>query len=123
MPERNCFMAIIYRKPKGEDGPTYAYETTSYWVPELKQPRSTRKYLGVVDEATGEIVPSSGRRGRKAGVKVKNSGSSEDCSSDALAKKDQQIKSLKEEIALLQKENRQYRELLNRIHTISKTGE
>ena len=59
-------MAIIYRKPKGEDGPTYAYESTSYWVKDLGQPRSTRKYLGVVDESTGEIIPSSGKRGRKS---------------------------------------------------------
>lgn len=116
-------MAIIYRKPKGEDGPTYAYETTSYWVPELKQPRSTRKYLGVVDESTGEIIPTSGKRGRKPGTKVKSSVPAQSSSSDAVVEKDQQIKSLREEIAFLRKENRQYRELLNRIHTISKTDE
>jgi len=80
-------MAIIYRKPKGEDGPTYAYETTSYWVPELKQPRSTRKYLGVVDETTGEIIPTSGKRGRKPGVKVKRSDSDQNSVSDDLVKR------------------------------------
>ena len=112
-------MAIIYRKPKGEDGPTYAYDSTSYWDKDLKQPRSTRKYLGVVDEATGEIIPSSGRRGRKSGTKEKIKESSDSSSSSLLAAKDREIQELKEEIAVLKKENRLYRDLLQKVHTIS----
>jgi len=113
-------MAIIYRKPKGEAGPTYAYDSISYWDKDLKQPRSTRKYLGVVDEATGEIIPSSGRRGRRSGTKEeKNKESSDSSSSALLAAKDREIQELKEEIAILKKENRLYRDLLQKIHTIS----
>lgn len=55
-------MTISYRKDK-KSGITYAYECTSVWVPELKQARNHRKYLGRVDEQ-GNIIPSSGKRGR-----------------------------------------------------------
>ena len=114
-------MAIIYRKPKGEDGPTYAYESTSYWVKDLGQPRSTRKYLGVVDESTGEIIPSSGKRGRKSGSKqTENKSAANDSSGyDLLAAKEQEIRELKQQLEELKKENRQYQNLLQKIHTIS----
>lgn len=112
-------MAIIYRKPKGEDGPTYAYDSTSYWDKDLKQPRSTRKYLGVVDETTGEIIPSSGKKGRKPGAKKSMKDSSDSSSSDLIESRDREIQELKEEISVLRKENRLYRDLLQKIHTIS----
>ena len=57
-------MAIVYVTNK-KTGKKYAYESVSVWNPELKQPRAKRKYLGVVDEETGEIIPSSKKRGRK----------------------------------------------------------
>lgn len=44
---------IVHQKVKGR---IYAYEAESYWDPERKQPRQRRRYLGVVDEETGEIV-------------------------------------------------------------------
>lgn len=56
-------MSIVYQTNK-KTGITYAYESTSFWVPELKQPRTKRKYLGKVDE-NGNIIPSSGRRRKK----------------------------------------------------------
>lgn len=56
-------MSIVYQTNK-TTGITYAYEATSVWIPELKQPRSKRKYLGRVDEY-GNIIPSCGKRGRK----------------------------------------------------------
>ena len=49
-------MAIVYVTNK-KTGKKYAYESVSVWNPELKQPRAKRKYLGVVDEETGEIIP------------------------------------------------------------------
>ena len=114
-------MAIIYRKPKGEDGPTYAYDSTSYWVKDLGQPRSTRKYLGVVDESTGEIIPSSGKRGRKSGSKQTENKSAPNTFSDSdlLDAKDQEIRELRQQVEDLKKENRQYQSLLQKIHTIS----
>ena len=41
------------------------YESTSHYDPETKQSRPIRKYLGREDPATGELIPSSGQRGRK----------------------------------------------------------
>lgn len=114
-------MAVIYRKNKN-DGRTYAYESESFWVPELGQPRSKRKYLGVVDEATGEIIPSSGKRGRKPGSKSKAKKTSSDSFNELIDMKDQKIKKLQKEIDSLRKENRQYRNLLQKIHTASSIG-
>ena len=42
-----------------------AYESTSHYDPETKQSRPVRKYLGREDPITGELIPSSRKRGRK----------------------------------------------------------
>lgn len=55
-------MAII--KYANQSGVVYAYESISEWDPEKKQSRSKRKCIGRVDPDTGEIIPTSGRRGR-----------------------------------------------------------
>ena len=47
--------SIVYQTDK-KTGIKYAYESTSYWDKEKKQPRSKRKYLGKVDPETGEII-------------------------------------------------------------------
>lgn len=54
-------MGIIYQKDK-RVGITYAYENESYWDKEKQQPRSRRKLVGRVDEATGKIVPTRKRK-------------------------------------------------------------
>ena len=53
-------MSIIYQKDK-RSGITYAYESVSYWDKEKKQPRSKRRLIGRLDEATGQVVPTDGR--------------------------------------------------------------
>lgn len=55
-------MAIV--KYKNQSGVTYAYESVSEWDPVKKQSRPKRKYLGRVDQETGEIVSTAGKRGR-----------------------------------------------------------
>ena len=57
-------MAIV--KYANQSGVVYAYESVSEWNPEKKQSRSKRKCIGRVDPDTGEIVPTSGKRGRPA---------------------------------------------------------
>lgn len=57
-------MAIIKQYHKDTDT-TYVYESTSYWDEEKKQSRSKRRVIGKLDPETGEVVPT-GRRGRKA---------------------------------------------------------
>ncbi|MBO4378627.1 MAG: hypothetical protein IKS87_02625 [Lachnospiraceae bacterium] len=48
--------SIVYQVDK-KTGIKYAYESTSYWDKEKKQPRSKRRYIGKVDPETGEIIP------------------------------------------------------------------
>lgn len=43
-------------------GRTYAYEAENYWDPQKKQSRQKRRYLGVWDELTGQIIPKLSER-------------------------------------------------------------
>ena len=52
---------IVYQTDK-KTGVKYAYESTSYWDKDKKQPRSKRKYIGKVDPETGEIISSRRRK-------------------------------------------------------------
>ena len=45
-------------------GNRYAYEIISHYDPETKQSRPKKVYLGRVNPETGEIEPTSGKRGR-----------------------------------------------------------
>ena len=56
-------MAIIKQKDS-RSGITYVYEASYVWDKEKKQSRSTRKLLGRLDEETGDIIPTVGKRGR-----------------------------------------------------------
>ena len=58
-------MTSIIKKLNKKTGVTYVYESESYWDKEKKQPRSKRKLIGKIDEQTGEIVPTCGRKSRK----------------------------------------------------------
>lgn len=51
---------VIYTDKKS--GRKYAYESVSYYDKEKKQPRNKRKLLGIVDPATGKIVPTSRKK-------------------------------------------------------------
>ena len=55
----------IVRYVNKKTGTVALYESTSFYDPETKQSRPKRKYLGTEDPETGELIPSSGKRGRK----------------------------------------------------------
>ena len=55
----------IVRYVNKKTGRVALYESTSHYDPETKQSRPIRKYLGTEDPETGELIPSSGKRGRK----------------------------------------------------------
>ena len=57
-------MSITYVTNKNT-GVKYAYETKSVWDSAEKKTTTQRKYLGRVDPITGEIIPTSGVRGKK----------------------------------------------------------
>ena len=88
---------------------------------EKKQPRAKRKYLGRVDEKTGEIIPTSRKRTDKesdtaeATVANQLSQMKKQCS-----EKNKEILTLRNEINDLKKENRRYRDLLDQIHSVSR---
>jgi transposase len=43
-------------------GKIYAYEAENFWDPEKKQARQKRRYLGVWDESTSQIIPKTAER-------------------------------------------------------------
>ena len=59
-------MTIVHYRDK-RTGRTQVYESTPHYDPKTKQSRPRRKYLGTLDPVTGELVPSSGRPGRRPG--------------------------------------------------------
>lgn len=96
-------MAIIKQINK-KTGVTYVYESHSYRDKETKQPRSTRRLIGKIDEGTGEIVPTRGKKkvttSEKTGV-----GTMTACFSlDEIRQRDHQILELRREVAKLRKD-------------------
>jgi transposase len=62
-------MGIVYQKDK-RVGITYAYESTSFWDREKKQPRSRRKLIGRLDEDTGSVIPTRNHKKKDDGASV-----------------------------------------------------
>ena len=58
----------IVRYTNKKTGRVALYESTSHYDPVTKSSRPVRKYLGTEDPVTGELIPSSGQRGRKKGA-------------------------------------------------------
>ena len=59
--------SVVYYK-NSKTGRTYAYEVEAQWNSEKGYSVPKRKYLGRVDPVTNEIIPSTGKPGRKASV-------------------------------------------------------
>lgn len=68
----------IVRYVNKKTGTVSIYESTSHYDPETKQSRPKRKYLGTEDPETGELIPSSGKRGRKKKTEGGTSGKQEE---------------------------------------------
>ncbi len=60
---------VKYKDPKR--GMTVVYESTSHYDPVTKKSRPAKKTIGTYNEETGEIIPSSGKRGHVKGSKNK----------------------------------------------------
>lgn len=63
-------MAFI-RKKTNKNGKIYAYEVTSIWDPEKKQPRSVSKYIGSVD-LNGNIIPKGKKQQKKQRITIES---------------------------------------------------
>ena len=55
----------IVRYVNKKTGTVTLYESTSHYDTATKQSRPSRKYLGREDPITKELIPSTGKRGRK----------------------------------------------------------
>ena len=55
----------IVKYTNKKTGVVTLYESTSHYDPVTKQSRPVRKYLGRQDPVTGELIPSSGKRGKQ----------------------------------------------------------
>ena len=60
-----CQRLVRYKWNTPKSGSIIVYESTSHYDPVTKQSRPKRKYLGIEDPVTGELIPSSGKRGRR----------------------------------------------------------
>jgi hypothetical protein len=94
-------MAIV--KYKNQSGIEYAYEQISVYDAERKQSRPVKKYLGRVDPETGEIIKTTGKRGRPPKdpeKKGKGAGSAGENDYRALYDmKNREVESLKKELS------------------------
>ena len=110
-------MAIVKQTNK-RTGLTYAYESHSYRDPETHKPKSRRRLIGRVDDVTGEIIPTRGRR-RKSGLDADLDSTSETTVEtvqvDILKEKDAIITELRQENRRLLREKEEFLALLGRI--------
>ena len=113
-------MSIV--KYKNQSGVTYAYEATSQYDPSTKQSRPKRKYLGRVNPETGEIVPTTGKRGRpRKNPTTDSSGNNINISPEheelvlRLSKAEAEIAELRSENRELDKENHRLRTFISKL--------
>lgn len=107
-------MPTIVQHYDKKTGKTRVYESTPHYDPITKQSRPKRKYLGTLDSETGELIPSSGRRGRTASSKNATNRESDSSSAKitelqkSIAARDEEITSLRYEIKALKATIRSY---------------
>lgn len=112
----------IVKYTNNKTGVVTWYESTSHYDPNTKQSRPIRKYLGREDPVTGELIPSSGKRGRKSGTSSaqnRNSGRPADVDETALQARVRQLEkeklSQQSQITALETENRALRNVINKL--------
>lgn len=114
-------MSTIVKHYDKKTGKTRVYESTPHYDPVTKQSRPKRKYLGTIDDETGELIPSSGRRGRTPSGKndgtINTSGSPEKTAyfERIISDKDAEIESLKAEINCLKTALKSYSKICDTI--------
>lgn len=121
-------MPTIVQHYDKKTGKTRVYESTPHYDPVTKQSRPKRKYLGTLDTETGELIPSSGRRGRTSSSKNKpaitTNGMSEKISNleKIISNKDSEIDALKSEISSLKMTIKSYSKMYDSISSILAKG-
>lgn len=110
--------SIVYQIDK-KTGTKYAFESTSFWDKEKKQPRSKRKYLGKVDPETGKIIPSRGRSSQPSESKENENDEIRDLQ-EALKDRDSIIAGLRQDLDRITAQHEQAVATLRQIQTLLK---
>ena len=107
-------MAIIKQLNK-KTGITYVYESHSFRDKTTKKPRSTRKLIGRIDDATGEIIATRKKRNI-------NTTASEDANNITTNKDDAAVSLdiVKEKDAIITEQRRQISSLLKEKEELAK---
>lgn len=113
-------MTSIIKKFNKQTGVTYVYESESYWDKEKKQPRSKRKLIGKIDEQTGEIVPTGGRKNRKTKELADISETLCQKQAEELLRNDAEISALKKQVMELTLSVNEYKRRLSKIEELSR---
>ena len=111
----------IVRYLNKKTGKVILYESTSHYDPVTKQSRPIRKYLGVEDPETGELIPSTGIPGRRPGPGKEKKKNDEESKIKLLTErykveikeKDTRIKELERENTVLKANLERIREIVN----------
>lgn len=118
-------MPTIVQHFDKKTGKTRVYESTPHYDPVTKQSRPKRKYLGTLDTETGELIPSSGRRGRtsssknKPTITIANEISTKVSNLEKIiSNKDAEIDALKSEISSLKMTIKSYSKMFDSISSI-----
>ena len=117
-------MPTIVKHYDKKTGKTRVYESTPHYDPVTRQSRPKRKYLGTLDPETGELIPSSGRRGRRPSSKnvtttdVNNASKEVIALQKAVSEKEAEILSLQAEVNTLKATVRSYEKICNSISNI-----
>ena len=110
--------SIVYQIDR-KTGTKYAFESTSYWDKDKKQPRSKRRYLGKVDPETGDIIPSRGRSTHSGEGEEKICTDEISALHKEIKERDQTIDMLRREIDVLSAKYEEVLETLRKIHTLA----
>ncbi len=114
-------MPTIVKHYDKKTGKTRVYESTPHYDPIKKQSRPKRKYLGTLDPETGELIPSSGRRGRTPSIKNDTTINTSDPSAKVvdferiISDKDAEIAALASEVKSLKNTIKSYSKICDSI--------
>lgn len=117
-------MPTIVKHYDKKTGKTRVYESTPHYDPVTKQSRPKRKYLGTLDTETGELIPSSGRRGRTSSSKNQPTITTNEIPTKVsnlekiISNKDAEIDALKSEISSLKMTIKSYSKMFDSISII-----
>ena len=109
--------SVVYYTNK-KTGLVTAYRSEARWDPEKGYSVPKRTYLGIVDPVTKEIIPSSGKRGRKKKERTPDPAPSPSEYEEAALELEQlrmSLRNLQEQVQTMQKEHTETAQMLQKL--------